>query len=552
VADQREEFDVVIIGAGVAGALIAANLAASEHSVLILEAGPQLESRAELIKAYATADRRTPGSPYQRFSAPRPDGEDDYYRYAEGSPEHFKSGYERVVGGSTWHWLGSVPRLVPADFEMQRRYRVGIDWPISYDDLEPWYHLAEQELGVSGNHDQLQGLLGARRSQPFPMSEVWPSYSDLLVERRLRGRQFEGVPLAVRRTPQARNSQPYQGRPPCAGNSSCVPLCPIGAKYDATVHIARACAAKRPARLRPMCMVTRLIAGEDGRIRIVEYQTRDGQHCEARGQAVVLSAHAIESARLLLFSGLANSSDQVGRNLMDHANRFGSIRATVPMFPFRGPPTTSGIDDFRDGSFRSDTAAFRLSLGNDGAGRNTPPERAVLEQAVGADFGQAFRRRLRDRVQSLFRVSCLTEMLPSAENRVSLADERDAWGVPLPMISFAVGDYTRRAFAHADRVMGAIFDSVGHVGEPVFEAEGKWSGAGHIMGTCRMGDASATSVVDANCSSHDHPNLFIAGSSVFPTSGTANPTLTVAALALRLASHLDGWLERERRTRSNP
>ena len=133
--------------------------------------------------------------------------------------------------------LGNMPRHLPSDFQLASKYGVGVDWPISYTDIEPWYCKAEAALGVSGDHDELDGLYGARRSAPFPMTRIWPSFGDLYVARGLSGLTIDGMEMKVLCTPQARNSRPYQGRPACAGNSSCVPICPIGAKYDGSVHV---------------------------------------------------------------------------------------------------------------------------------------------------------------------------------------------------------------------------------------------------------------------------------------------------------------------------
>jgi choline dehydrogenase-like flavoprotein len=538
------QYDAVIIGAGIAGALIAWQLSEAGFRVVLLEAGERGPDRVDLVGNYAAAANKTPGSPYERdkSKAPWPDGETDYYvQNADATAPRFKSTYLRRVGGTTWHFLGNVPRFVPSDFRLHSLYDVGVDWPISYADLEPWYCMAEREMGVSGDHDEWQNLLGAFRSQPYPMSKIWSSYSDLIVEKAIDGLKFEDVVLKLMSTPQARNSQPYQDRPVCAGNSTCVPLCPIGAKYDATVHVRRAIGFG--AELREETIATRLEADATRRIRSVHYVRWDGSIGVTSGRIVVLAAHAVESPKLLLLSkgehapemGIANSSDQAGRNLMDHLQGQAGALLPDPVFPFRGPPTTSGIDVFRDGAFRSGRAAFRMSMGNDAWGRLETPHDTLLK-LIKEDhlFGSELRQNFVERVIRQFRISYSSEMLPRAENRVTLATETSEFGIPRPKLTMQLDDYNRLAFVKAQEVMAFIFRALGAT-EVKFPDPNKYSGAGHIMGTCRMGDAPKEAVVDCECRSHDHPNLFIVGASVFPTSGTANPTLTAAALALRAA-----------------
>jgi len=539
---MSDEFDVIVIGAGVAGALTAWKLAEAKLKVLILEAGERGPERVELVGNYATASAKNPRSPYKGADgdkfAPSPESEKDYYEQS-ASPDLFKSTYERRVGGSTWHWLGNVPRFIPNDFRMRTTYGVGVDWPITYDVLEPWYCKAEHAIGVSGDHEEWQNLLGAYRSQSFPMSKIWASYSDTKVAETIEGLEYEGLKIKILSTPQARNSQPYQGRPLCAGNSTCVPICPILAKYDATVHVdlAESCGAL----LFEKSVVTKLVIDEDRHIRKVIYKTWDNIELAATGKIVILAAHTIETPKILLMScsdlapnGAANSSNQVGRNLMDHLQGVGTALSREPLFPFRGPPTISGIDVFRDGEFRRLRSAFRMSLGNDGWGRvETPYDtifKLVKDQGL---FGDKLKERLSDLVTRQFRISYSTEMLPRDYNRVTLSEQKDALGIPRPKLQMKLDDYNRLGFQKAWGVMRAIFtamkaDEISTPTDP-----NKYSGAGHIMGTCRMGEDPASSVVDAECRSHDHPNLFIIGASVFPTGGTANPTLTVAALALR-------------------
>jgi choline dehydrogenase-like flavoprotein len=553
-----DTFDVVIVGSGVAGALLAAQLVEQGHKVLVLEAGPGslTESRAELVGRYASRPFKVPESPYLTADAkplvqtPRSFG-DDYFDQGTGAVPAFKSNYERRVGGSTWHWLGNTPRHVPADFALQSRYGVGIDWPIGYLDLEPWYSAAERELGVSGDHDAWNGLLGGFRSAPFPMTKIWPSFGDQWVIDRLSGTTIEGVEVTPISTPQARNSAPYQGRPACAGNSSCVPICPIQAKYDATVHLKLATRHRRnPAELRPHSVVVNLGLDDQGAISEVVYVPWDGHRREApvtvAGRYVVIAANAIETAKLLLLAasdrmpnGVANSSGEVGRNLMDHLQGEVVCLTPEPIYPFRGPPTTIGIDGFRDGAFRSQHAAFRMSIGNDGWGRSEPPETTLSHLLDRRLFGQELQTSLRDRITRQLRISYSTEVLPDADNRVRLSDQKDNFGLPRPRIEFALRDYNRQAFARAKLVAAQIFAHLGATDiQVVNDDPDAYSGAGHIMGTVRMGTDRAHSVVDEHCLAHDHPNLFLVGAGVFPTAGTANPTLTLAAIALRAAASI--------------
>src|SRR6185436_11318311 len=158
-------------------------------------------------------------------------GDLDHY-FVQDGPIKFGGTYLRQVGGTTWHWLGTALRFIPDDFRLRSRFGVGLDWPVSYDDLEPWYCEAERELGVAGDP---KADLGVRRSQPYPLPPIPMSYADTKT-----GAALAGTPYVVQPTPQARNSEPYGNRPACCGSASCIPICPVQAKYDATSHVAQA------------------------------------------------------------------------------------------------------------------------------------------------------------------------------------------------------------------------------------------------------------------------------------------------------------------------
>jgi glucose dehydrogenase len=597
---EYAEFDVVIIGSGIAGALAGSKLAQSGYRVLILEAGgvpPDSLGRWAMVHNFAASPSKAPDSPFcgddvlpvdqtvdpkktpgkYRFLQPSPieDGGKNYYDYDAESvskKRFFKSYYERIVGGSTWHWQGIYIRMLPNDFKMKSLYQVGLDWPISYRDLEPWYVRAEYEMGVAGsdeeNEDYYERKFGAYRSRPFPMPALVPSYIDKKLAGAINGKAVpkHGLRLRVNTVPHAINSEPYQGRPECDGHTSCVPLCPTKARYEAIIHVEKA--VRAGAILRTQAVVTKLDIDPDQKwVSRVWYKRPDGTLDRASGRIVVLAANGIENPRILLSSNAATSSDKVGRYLMDHPIKQSFALAPKALFPFRGPQTTSDIAAFRDGEFRARFAGFKTSIKNDGwsstktgspRGNFIPPKDPTGNQNVNGTildfvenwghFGTSLRDKLRDHATRQITLNSACEQLPLETNRVTLSANSDSLGIPKPMIQYRLDndDYVRNCFKTVIDVHSFIFDQLGAT-DRVMQADPPdsiiYGGSGHIMGTTLMGSDPRTSVVDKDCRTHDHPNLFILGSSVFPTGATANPTSTIAALALRAAEAIKTQLK---------
>jgi choline dehydrogenase-like flavoprotein len=524
--------DVVIVGSGVAGALTAARLAKAGVKVVILEAGPRVQ-RNQAVQQYHRALIKTPDSPYPNPPyAPHPrEGQVDGY-YVQTGPDRFASGYLRQVGGTTWHWLGTAIRLVPDDFHLRSRFGVGVDWPITYDDLEAWYCEAERELGVAGDS---AADPAAPRSQPFPQPSIPLSYLDQRV-----GAAISGLGYKVEPTPQARNSVPYDKRPPCCGSSSCIPICPVQAKYDATVHVAQA--ERAGAMLLENAIVHMVEVAPDQRVTGVRFKRPDGSEERASGKVFVIAAHGIETPKLLLQSrtearpgGVANSSDQVGRNLMDHPSQLSWALAGERLWNYRGPLSTSGIESGRAGDWRAERPSFRIQVDNAGWEwpKGTPHSTVAKLLQVGLR-GADLDRALVDHSARELLIVCLTEQLPSPANRVVPDYEtRDALGLPRPRISFQFDEYTRRGLEHARTVHTRIFEALKST---EIHHDNQITPAGHLMGTYRMGADPKQSVVNSELRAHDHPNLYLLGSGVFPAGGASNPTLTIAALALRAVS----------------
>jgi choline dehydrogenase-like flavoprotein len=525
--------DVLIVGAGVAGSIAAYELAKAGMKVAVLESGPAVD-RDAAVDAFRKAVAKVPESAYPDVPyAPRPSTLNPNNYYIQVGPDTFSATYERRIGGTTWHWLGTALRLLPNDLMMKSTYGVGVDWPISYADLTPWYDQAEKALGVAG--DAHANLGGAPRKGAYPLPMVPQSYLDLRIKAAVAP-----LGLVVAPTPQARNSQPFDDRPPCCGSASCIPVCPIGAKYDATVHVEKARAAG--AKITEQTIAYFIELAPNGQVVGMLYKTPDGKSHRAIAKLFVIAAHAIETPKLLLMSrtdalpnGVANRSGQVGRNLCDHPTQLSWALAKEPLYPYRGPLSTSGIENLRDGLFRSNRSAFRTELGNDGwswpFGWPTDSAAILIKQGL---RGAKLQEQLHAQMMRQFRVASLNEQIPDPNSRITPSwGNLDAIGIPRPQIDYRVDDYARRGMAEARRIHDSIFDAVGVTFRKHAES---FQSAGHIIGTYRMGTDPKTSVVDASCRSHDHSNLYLLGSGVFPTTGTANPTLTIAALAFKSAA----------------
>jgi choline dehydrogenase-like flavoprotein len=564
----ENSFDVVIVGAGISGALTAYKLSQAGKRVLVLDAGPAVPpNRGGYMERFYLAMAKTPESPYPDVAnAPRPtvletnnplDDPSQGYLIQQG-PLPFSSTWERVSGGTTWHWLGTSLRLLPNDFAINTNYGVGVDWPISYDDLEPWYCQAEAEIGVAGNVAD-QSYLGLHFSKPYPMPGIPQSYMDQQLAKAIGTFSLYGNPVTVSPTPQARNSMPYDSRRVCAGNTNCIPICPIQAKYDATIHIQKAqqLGAVVWSQTVAYSITVDPATGRISGVNWKQYAVPDGPPTASgtvTATTYVLAAHAVETPRLLLNSrtnelpnGVANRSLQVGCNLMDHPVQLSWAAMPVPVYPLRGPLATSGIESLRDGPFRSQRSAFRMEIGNEGWNwAANDPWNSLNDLVSAGSFGSGLKQGVNAAIIPQTRLGSLVEQMPVSTNRVTTTEKYlDHLGIPRPVINYDLDDYTRAGFATARQAANAIFTQMkatDHTTDPapgsspkVFEYQGKTyqlNGAGHTMGTYRMGTNPDTSVVDSNLRSHDHPNLYLLGSGVFPSVGTANPTLTIAATTL--------------------
>ncbi|MBO0662107.1 GMC family oxidoreductase N-terminal domain-containing protein [Jiella sp. MQZ9-1] len=602
------DFDVIIVGTGISGAIIAKETAAAGKRVLILEAGSganrSLAGYDDLLTTFyaapgkdnqspfpANPNANMPRSPQLRKLQPGETDSDTYI--VQSGPYVSDTTYTRIFGGTTMHWEAKTPRMLPSDFKTRTCFGQGLDWPLSFDDIEGDYVLAEREIGVSANVEDQQ-YLGQTFSggYVFPMHGLPLSYLDQKVNDGIEGTSVEldnqTYPLKVRPYPQGRNAIPnaaYDGgqgyRPVgavdthmveeggrCQGNTNCVPLCPVQARYHSGKTLAAACKATGDDGEPQVTLIAHAVASkvnidpDSGKVSSLEVKIYDDRESSAyqtvtvKGAVYVLAAGAIETARLMLASGLQSTSGLVGRNLMDHAYLLNWALMPQICGTMRGTTCTGGIVDLRDGPFRQKQAAFAIDIHNDGWGWATGSPTSDLLDLVDAGnlYGADLRRGVIDRVSRQLLLAFMIEVMPVDSNRITVDPKyTDPLGNMRPILSFTVPDYTMRGAAYARQFARTIFQRLGaqdrttydpdDFGYVAYEGQGyAIRGGNHLAGTHIMGTTRSNSVVDKDQRSWDHDNLYLVGGGSMPSIGTANVTLTLAALCFRSSRQILKYL----------
>lgn len=508
---ENDEIDYIIIGVGSAGGVLLQRLARAGFKVIGLEAGPFWDTERDWVSDEA-------GSHQLYWEDMRVTGGKN--PLALGANNCGKG-----VGGGSVHWAAFTPRFHPSDFEIYTRDGVGTDWPISYWDLKPYYELLELEMPVAGPAWYPWGDPHGYAFGPHPMGGVGNSL--------IRGCTNLGIDVSVG-GPVAILSGSRGNRPHCIYRGFCIQGCKVGAKASTLItHVPDAL--ENGAEIRDRCMVSRIHHDrKTNRVTGVSYIDAEGQEHFQKAKAVIVSGYAIETPRLLLNSacdgyenGLANSSDTVGRYLMAQAGNVVLGRFDEPVRMYKAPPAHALTEEFYETDPKRDFArGFAIQTVGP-----LPISFAKQMMAARGAWGWGMRRLMMD-YNHWSAFGLLGEILPWADNRVTLADECDQFGLPVAKVNFDLYDNDKKLIEFGKNKVEEIMWAAG--AEEVIQ-EPRYA---HLVGAARMGSDPATSVVDAFGRTHDISNLFVCDGSILPTQGSANPGLTIQALAARTADYL--------------
>lgn len=504
-----EEVDFAIVGTGAGGGTLACRLAEQGFKVVAFDAGAWWRPLEEFAsdethqsKLFWTDERLCDGdNPLQLGTN--------------------NSG--KAVGGSTVHFAMVSLRFRPEWFKSRSLLGYGADWPLDWREMWRYYAYVEDALKIAGPVNYPWGP--PRPRYPYRAHEM--NASALVLA---RGAEALGIKWTS--TPLATLSAPRGLAHPCVYRGFCVSGCATNAKQSVLVTwIPRALEAG--AEVRDLAMVGRVATDARGRVNGVEY-LREGRWQFQRAKNVVVAGYAIETPRLLLMSatsqfpdGLANSSGLVGKNLMAQSNQavYGTLEEDIRWY--KGPPslaitehwnyTDTGKDFFGGYSYMSQGPL-------PGAWAAAQNKRGLWGEALASEM---------HKYNHQAGLKIVGEMLPQERNRVTLADEKDQYGLPIAHVTYSWCNNDQRLIAHSLDFMEQALAAAG--GREIWR---ETDDTCHLNGTARMGDNPRTSVVNADCRSWDIPNLWICDGSVFPTVGGVNPSLTIQAVACRTADRI--------------
>lgn len=551
--------DVIVVGSGAGGGMSTYVLTQAGLKVLLIEAGRDYDPMTEtpMFNSPAQAPLRataTPDKPEGFYDATVDGGysvPNEPYSVAEGS--EFLWWRARMLGGRTNHWGRVTPRYGPYDFKCYSRDGLGFDWPVSYDDIAPWYDKVERLIGVCGGRDGLEnspdsppGIL-----QPPPP----PRPSELFVKR-----GFESMGIPVISTHLAILTRPLNGRSACFYATECQRGCSIRANFQTPTVLLPPAQETGNLEIRTNALVYQVDLDSTGRAQGVTFVDRvTGQHHSVRAKAVVLAASACESAKILLNSksslfpnGLANESGLVGRYLTDNGGTY-----NIAQFPALEELPARNDDGVSFPHIHIPWWGYQQQMRKEldfprgyhvqpNCGR-MPPSMGLVSQYLDlcdADHGSALRDQLRRKYGSIVLFGGFGEMIPNEHTYCEIDPTlKDKWGIPSLRFHWQWGEYELRQSMHIrktfleviDRLGGKVLLGTGPGGASAISAGGSTA---HELGTTRMGSSPKDSVVNSFGQSWSVKNLFVTDGGVFVSNAEKNPTLTILALSWRSSAYL--------------
>ncbi|HEX3676945.1 MAG TPA: GMC family oxidoreductase [Sphingomicrobium sp.] len=507
---EEQEVDFAIVGTGAGGGTLACKLAEAGFSVVAFEAGPFWRPLEDFV-----SDESSQGGLY--WTDERITGGADPVELGSNN-----SG--RGVGGSTVHYTMIALRWRPDWFKSRSVLGYGRDWPISFDELEPYYEEAEEALKISGPIRYPWG----RRRRRYPYREHEVNAAGLVLARGCEAIGIKWSPL-----PLATLSAPRGMAHPCVYRGFCAYGCSTNAKQSVLVtFIPRAL--KAGAEVRDLAMVGRIEMGKDGHASGLTYH-RKGEWRHQKARNVVVAGYSIETPRLLLNSrcgrfpeGLANENGLVGTHVMIHSGPgvWGVMDEEVRCY--KAPPCMAvtehwNYDDDEKKDFHGGYAFMS---------QGPLPVGWAQAQAINRGMWGMKLRREMTRYNHIAGLRIVGETEPQRHNRIEVADETDQFGLPIPRMTFSYSENDRRLMKHSIGSMRQVLEGAG--------AKELWvdDDTSHLMGGCRMGEDPKDSVVNKDGRSWSIPNLWICDGSLFPTSGGVNPSLTIQALACRMGERI--------------
>src|SRR5713101_7565167 len=514
----NEKVDVVIVGAGASGSVYASVLAKAGKKVVLIESGPDWEL-SDLISSEIWGRRVKPAGGPILLEGKNPMG------YAN------QAGWG--VGGAALHYFANFPRLLPTDFKVKSEHNRAQDWPISYQDVAPYYDKVAREIGVSGDAKAEERWRPAGEAYPMPPMKTFRSGNIFL-----KGFEASGIPMVP--APVGMNSVEFKGRPACLYDGWCHVGCPTGALSNPLVTYLGD-AKKAGAEVRALSTVTRVLTNAQGnKVTGVEYYDAKKERQVQDASVVVLAAWSAQNPRLMLNSatdkhakGLANSSGLLGKYMMAHFSSGTWAMFDEDIQNYMGTTGAQFMSYDRYGK-TSQKGAFGSSFIVAGSALKTSDLGGFANARLDL-FGPELAAFMKRAARGLTRINAFGEAMPNIENRIELAPDKDEFGMPLAKI---IHSFDQDAAA----LWNANFEEGLKIAKAAVAKEA-WSGRGnmptiHLMGGAIMGTGAGNSVTNSYGQTHELPNLYVAGPGILATAGASNPTYTILALSLRGAEQL--------------